>query len=89
MLLQRETKFPGTHSYSRIESNVRFPKHRIQRWLEERSTQIKKYCGPCAFSRERAKLSYLLDQKSIAKAPKPGNACCDNANGASTVEQSA
>jgi excisionase family DNA binding protein len=25
--------------YSRIESNVRFPKHQVQRWLEERSFQ--------------------------------------------------
>jgi hypothetical protein len=24
-----------THTASRIESNVRFSKHRVQRWLEE------------------------------------------------------
>ena len=29
----------GLIPHSRIESNVRFPKHRIQRWLEERSFQ--------------------------------------------------
>jgi len=29
----------GLIPYSRIESNVRFSKHRVQRWLEERSFQ--------------------------------------------------
>jgi predicted DNA-binding transcriptional regulator AlpA len=29
----------GRIPYVRIESNVRFPKHRIVRWLEERSFQ--------------------------------------------------
>ncbi|HLQ50185.1 MAG TPA: hypothetical protein VK129_01730 [Terriglobales bacterium] len=28
-----------THTASRIESNVRFSKHRVQRWLEERNFQ--------------------------------------------------
>ena len=29
----------GLIPHSRIESNVRFSKHRVQRWLEERSFQ--------------------------------------------------
>jgi hypothetical protein len=29
----------GLIPYSRIESNVRLSKHRVQRWLEERSFQ--------------------------------------------------
>lgn len=35
----------GLIPYVRIESNVRFPKHRIARWLEERSFQPRSVQG--------------------------------------------
>ncbi len=35
----------GLIPYVRIESNVRFPKHRVMRWLEERSFQPRSVHG--------------------------------------------
>src|SRR5690242_14490877 len=45
----------GFIPYSRIESNVRLSKHRVQRWLEERSFQFRPVSGNGAkFSGHRA-----------------------------------
>ena len=42
----------GLIPHSRIESNVRFSKHRVQRWLEERSFQPRPVNGNGARKRQ-------------------------------------